>query len=140
MNKIRLLRSHLPDGSATFGKLIVPDGWYCYTLENPWLYNAPETSCIPPGVYKLHQRLSPIVERTTRGKFNVGWEVSGVPGRSYIMIHPGNYDKDTQGCILPGAGFGWASPHGPMVTRSQETFTQLMFKLAEREEWILEVG
>lgn len=25
-----------------------------------------------------------------------------VPGRSYILIHSGNFKTDTRGCILPG--------------------------------------
>ena len=31
-------------------------------------------------------------------------ELAGVAGFSDILIHPGNTDRDTAGCILPGFG------------------------------------
>ncbi|HNP20299.1 MAG TPA: DUF5675 family protein [Fulvivirga sp.] len=31
--------------------------------------------------------------------------LNNVPGRSYVLLHPGNYPCDTEGCLLPGSTF-----------------------------------
>lgn len=135
---ITLERSYLPDGSATFGKWSM-DGYECYTLENAWKANQVRVSCIPEGVYTLKKRYSPIVQSSTDGEFGKGWEVTDVPSRTYIMIHPGNWDKDTAGCILPGRHFSWHGRYGPMVVSSRITFTKLMAALEPQEEWTLDI-
>ena len=73
--------------------------WRTYaTLELPWKDNQNNISCIPPGTYKL--RVRPASESR---KFNYDHiEVLGVPGRDKILIHVGNYLRNTDGCILPG--------------------------------------
>jgi len=80
----------------TLGRLWV-DGKECWTVERPWLDNAPNISCIPAGLYKMERRDSP--------KFGPNvWEVCDVPGRSHILFHAGNRASDLQGCIAPGVG------------------------------------
>lgn len=139
MSIIKLERSYAPDGSCTIGKLTLPCGYTCLTVERPWLDNMANTSCIPEGVYKLSLRASDVVKRTSGGEFNSGWEVKDVAGRTYIMIHPGNWAKDTNGCILPGENLAWHQTHGLMVTNSRNTFRELMRKLDEKTEWTLQV-
>lgn len=138
-NMIKLERAYLPDCSATFGKLTIND-WSCYTLENPWKNNQRNISCIPEGMYPLKTRESPIVQRTSGGSFRIGWEVSRVPGRSFIMFHPGNWAKDTDGCILVGQSFSWSSQYGPMVTNSRNTFVRFMEKLEGQNEWSIKIA
>jgi len=135
---IFLYRSYLPDNSGVFGKLVVGD-YSCYTLERPWMGNKVGESCIPEGPYGLMKRESPIVERASGGEFKGGWEVDDVPDRIYIMIHPGNYVKDTEGCILVGESLFWNNDHGPMVTNSRRTFKALMAKLSIRETWDMDI-
>jgi hypothetical protein len=135
---IFLERAYLPDDSATLGKLTVGD-WACCTLENPWKANQPSVSCIPEGVYKLRLRDSPVVLRTTAGAFTRGWEVTDVRDRTLIMVHPGNWERNTEGCILPGRTFSWHPQNGPMVTHSQSTFKDLMDVLSAREEWDIHI-
>lgn len=92
-----------PDG--TLGKLYVNDKdtkLFCYTYELPWRSNAhddPNTpqnegSCIPAGKYN-------IIKETQPKRGNV-FRLYDVPGRSGILIHSGNDEKDTIGCILVG--------------------------------------
>ena len=127
--------AYSPDG--TFGRLKLPGGWSCFTVERPWKSNEPFESCIPDGVYDLKRRRSPVVERTSGGKHLYGWEVVDVPGRSYIMIHPANWPKDVQGCI--GVGRDYAIIQGANgVTHSRATFDELMERL-QGGAWQIEI-
>lgn len=82
----------------TLGRLVIFDGkeilLKVLTLELPDLGNQTNISCIPEGKYKVHRIYSP--------KFGNCFHVQDVPGRSAILIHRGNYTKDTMGCILVG--------------------------------------
>ena len=67
-----------------------------YTIERPWLDNAPNVSCIPLGNYDMGWRDSP--------RFGETWLVQEVQDRTYILIHAANFPKDVQGCIGLGTG------------------------------------
>lgn len=94
----------------TIGRLVVFDGamikLQLCTLELPDLGNQKNISCIPEGKYEVHRIYSP--------KFGKCFHVQDVPGRSEILIHKGNYNKDTHGCIL--IGMGRADINGDGVT------------------------
>ena len=77
----------------TLGKLIVGSEEFA-TMELPWLDNQRSISCIPCGIYEVVWQKSP--------KFGWCWHITNVPNRSRILIHKGNYNRDTLGCILPG--------------------------------------
>ena len=64
------------------------------TMELPWKNNESNVSCIPEGEYALQQYHSV--------KFGSVLQVMDVPDRKYILIHHGNYNRDTHGCILLG--------------------------------------
>ena len=66
----------------------------CYTLELPWNDNKKSISCIPKGEYNVEKRQST--------KYKNHFHVLDVPNRSYILIHQGNYNWHTKGCILVG--------------------------------------
>ena len=63
-----------------------------FALELPWRGNSKEISCIPTGTYKISPEL------TT----SLGWvlRLHNVPGRDGVLIHAGNYPRNTHGCIL----------------------------------------
>lgn len=128
---------------GVFGKLIFPDGWWCYTVERPWLDNKPNVSCIPDGVYYLGLRYSPTVQRITRGRYSEGWEVQDVPDRTFIMVHPANWPTDLNGCI--GVGKSYTSLQGrdgrlhKAVTASQATFDEVMRRMDDRSSWELDI-
>jgi len=48
-----------------------------------------------------------------------------VPGYAGVRIHPGNTDKDTEGCLLPGQ----AGTTADFVAHSNKEFNELMVKL-----------
>ena len=92
-----LIRDTFTDQS-TLGKLYLNGEYMCDTLENPWLNNQRNISCIPDGRYDVRIRLAR--ESATRDYIHL--LVQEVPERSYILFHIGNTAKDTQGCILVG--------------------------------------
>jgi hypothetical protein len=122
---------------GTFGRMELPDGWNCVTLEPPWRHNARGDSCIPAGEYAMELRASPIVSRITHGDYQRGWEITEIPKRDFIMIHPGNFaddDSDTDGCVLIGRNYGVMDGR-PGITASRATFKDFMQRLASHEEW-----
>lgn len=100
------LRRLAHSDQGTQGVLILPDGVFCCTLELPWRDNRANVSCIPCGEYDVAIRKSP--------RFGKVYEVKNVPGRSFILLHPGNlagdihrgYRTHVEGCILLGKYFG----------------------------------
>lgn len=82
---------------GTFGVLSINDIPFCVTLEETWLDNQNQISCIPAGKYDV------IAYSGTKYK-NV-WLVQEVPNRSAILIHWGNTEKNTAGCLLMGSEF-----------------------------------
>ncbi len=113
---------------GTLGRLEL-EGFSCVTMEPPWANNKPNVSCIPPGEYQAHWHKSP----------RYGWVYAllGVPGRSHILIHPGNIVTHTKGCILPGARVGELGGL-PAVLVSRAT-TRRLFDALDRRPFTLEV-
>lgn len=82
---------------VTIGRVFSPHfRRYLASLELPWLGNASDHSCIPPGVYPYRVAPSPRLD----GRLVI-W-IDNVPGRINIQIHPANYTKDILGCVAPG--------------------------------------
>lgn len=67
------------------------------TLELPDRGNARSISRINAGKY--------LCKRRTSKKYGEHYILLGVEGRDYILIHFGNFYRDTRGCILLGTGF-----------------------------------
>jgi hypothetical protein len=83
-----------PEG--TLGLMQVPNHKLSlfYTVERPWLDNAPFLSCIPEGEYSMVWKRSP--------KFDWCYEVENVKGRSHILFHVANFPEEIEGCIGVG--------------------------------------
>lgn len=92
----------------TIGKMYIDGKYYCDTLEDKdrgISQNTPlstikaikvaGSTAIPAGVYKVIVSMSPKFKRNLPRLLNV-------PGFEGILIHRGNTDKDTAGCILVG--------------------------------------
>lgn len=97
------LRREVDTGVSTSGSLYADGEFIAFTLENTWKDNKRSISCVPPGCYDMKAK--------EYGRF---WDkfqtpipmLQNVDGRSEILIHPGNYAKDTFGCILVGDSKG----------------------------------
>lgn len=72
-----------------------------FTCEDLWQDNRPNISCIPPGTYRCDPHGW---ETTSQHRFKKVWRLVNVQGRSAILIHAGNDNTDTEGCILVGFG------------------------------------
>ena len=83
---------------STIGELFLNGERMCDTLENPYINNERNISCIPEGEYKVRLRLAR--ESATRDYLHL--LVQDVPNRDWILFHRGNSAKDTSGCILVG--------------------------------------
>lgn len=82
---------------GTFGTLNDENGLaLCCTCEPPPSGPHP---CIPEGIYV-------VIPHDTPAHPDV-WELQDVPGRTAILIHDGNTEHDTLGCIICGDRMGW---------------------------------
>jgi len=135
---VTLKRAYLPRQAGVFGLLEVEE-LSVVTLELPWRDNQRSISCVPEGTYPLRKRASNVVSRSTGGDYGEGWEVCDVPGRDWIMIHVGNWLRDTNGCVLPGRRLGWSN-QGAMVRSSRAAFDELMEVLDRRDQWQIEIS
>jgi hypothetical protein len=83
---------------ATFGVLINVDTPFAVTLEPSWEDNKKGISCIPSGPYSCKRVKSP--------RFGDTFEILDVEGRTHILFHKGNSERNTQGCVLIAEEFG----------------------------------
>jgi hypothetical protein len=85
-------------------------------LENPWRNNLPTISSIPEGPY--------VCTKFNGNKYKNVWEVNNVVERSAILIHNGNVEEHTKGCILVGKKWGFLKDE-PAVLSSRTTLDTL---------------
>jgi hypothetical protein len=132
---------------GTAGALLRADGTrLAWTMELPWRENRPRVSSIPPGLpppgeYVCRMCRSP--------KFGPVYEVTGVPGRSSILIHTGNWAGDVSrgyrshvlGCVVLGLYRGRREGQlavmvsRPAVTRLEREMQRQPFTLEIRPSW-----
>lgn len=122
------------NGHQTTGRLIVlgkSDTIAAFScLEPAWENNQRNISCIPAGRY--------VVKKRHHEKFGNHFHVLDVPGRDYILIHAGNYRKNTSGCILPGSGFSDINKDGQIDITQSKTAMAALNKLLP-DSFILDV-
>ncbi len=133
--KLRLVRQdHECDG--IFGTLYDDSqGSIAVTLEHAYdaqLGNGSYVPKLPNGTYTCKRgthRLHNLVPFET-------FEVENVPGHTNILFHAGNFNADSDGCIL--VGFAVAkTPNGLMITDSKITFKNLLSKLEGLDSFTL---
>jgi hypothetical protein len=108
--------------SWTIGRFYIDGEYFCYTLEDKVREGpkVPKETAIPTGTYTVVVDMSSHFGRDLP-------HVLGVPEFDGIRIHPGNSDKDTEGCILLGGT--WAG--GDFVGDSRKTFDSFFARLSE---------
>lgn len=119
--------SHLKE--ATLGTLTI-EGVKTdpiYTLENP-KRATDKDSRIPAGVYKC--------KPYSGTKYRDVYIVLDVPNRSAILLHWGNFERDTEGCVLLGNKFTLKPEHA--VLESKRCFERFR-SLIGKNEFTLEI-
>ena len=91
---------------TTLGALHINDKFQCYTLEDHHqdIKIKGETR-IPAGTYNIGLRTVGGFDARYKAKFSFHkgmLQVLNVPGFEYILIHIGNDEDDTAGCLLVG--------------------------------------
>ena len=107
--KLQVLRISSEKDSTSGLLFDVTNGrkFLCYTLEDEYRkHKKSKETRIPAGTYKIklrneggfHQRYSKKYPSIHRGMLHI----IDVPGFEYILIHVGNSDEHTAGCLLVG--------------------------------------
>jgi len=131
MKQVRLTRVAASPDEGTFGTWVLDGKPICLTLEPYHRSNATSISCIPTGQYVMKRYDSPKYGDRT-------WMVTSVEGRSYILVHGGNVDDNTKGCIVLGENYGslgykWA------VLNSAQAMREFMYETRDEEELLLTI-
>lgn len=106
---------------TTIGELYIDGLFFCFTLEDfrrePGEPKVPGETCIPEGDYELLIGWSDRFQRDMP-------RVQNVPGFKGILLHWGNFPKDTLGCVLVGLSRGTDE-----IGESRKAFAALFEKL-----------
>lgn len=95
--------SRFEQGKAfTKGYIVDKNLKLCCTIEPGWNWNMKdnpatkenEASCIPEGMY--------LCKKYSGTEFKNVWEITGVAGKSGVLIHNGNYAIQSKSCVIVG--------------------------------------
>lgn len=130
MKDVQILRA-VKRADGVFGIFMVSMYPICLTCERPWLNNQIGISCIPAGQY--------ICRRVKSPKFGDTFEVTNVSGRSEILIHSGNIDDDSHGCIILGENFEPWKTGQLSLASSKIAFGQFMREMEGQDQFTLTI-
>ena len=101
-----VLHRNIETVHSTIGELFVNEAFECYTLEDVVRDLGPDgegkipgETAIPAGTYKIILNFSPKFQKIMP-------RLLDVPFFDGILIHKGNTDENTHGCILVGDSLG----------------------------------
>lgn len=143
--ELRVNRLHANDES-TIGVLSDDMGFLCFTLEDqPQTVKVYGETRIPAGRYRVTLRNEGGFHKRYARKFpsfhnGMLW-VRDVPGFEYILIHIGNDDDDTAGCLLVGDTVQQNVTKPGFIGASTEAYERVYRSVAEalardEEVWI----
>ena len=118
------------DGKATLSRVSVDGQFVCYGLEDEYREKKVDGETrIPAGTYRVkprkeggfHERYKVDFADMHRGMLHV----QDVPNFKWILIHVGNFEKNTAGCLLVGTGRGKDENGTLMVQSSKLAYEKL---------------
>ena len=104
--KLQVVRTQFGK-DATNGLLFIDGVFECYTLEDQYqAVKVMHETCIPEGTYDIkfrktggfHAKYSARYKNAHYGMLHL----QDVPGFTYVLIHTGNTDEHTSGCLIVG--------------------------------------
>lgn len=116
------------DADSTLGELLINGVRVCYTVEDE--YRAKKQmheTRIPAGTYEIKLRTVGGFHNKFLAKFGPNFHrgmlwLQDVPGFEFILIHTGNTDDDSSGCIIVGTSRVKNNSGGGTVSRSVEAY------------------
>ena len=104
--KLQVVRTQFGK-DATNGLLFVDGLFECYTLEDQYqAVKIIHESCIPEGTYDIKFRTVGGFHEKYKKKYGNSHygmlHLQDVPNFTYILIHAGNTDEHTSGCLIVG--------------------------------------
>ena len=104
--KLQVVRTQFGK-DATNGLLFIDGIFECYTLEDQYqAVKVMHETCIPEGTYDIEFRKTggfhaKYSERYKNAHYGM-LHIQDVPNFTYILIHTGNTDEHTSGCLIVG--------------------------------------
>jgi len=104
--KLQVVRTQFGK-DATNGMLFIDGVFECYTLEDQYqAVKVMHETSIPEGTYDIKFRKvggfhSKYTAKYKNAHYGMLW-LQDVPGFEYILIHTGNTDEHTSGCLIVG--------------------------------------
>ena len=105
--KLNVVRTQFGE-EATNGLLFIDGVFECYTLEDQYQeVKVMHETCIPEGTYQIKLRneggFSSRYLQKYGDEFHKGMlHIQDVPGFEWILVHQGNTDLHTSGCLILG--------------------------------------
>lgn len=120
-----------------FSELTDSDGQLiAMTLEHAYPNDSGFGPKIPNGVFICKRGEHYLHEMTT--PFET-FEITGVEGHVGLLFHWGNFNKDSEGCILLGESIQHVGIRPQAVTNSRATFKKFMDFLKSLDTFVLTV-
>jgi hypothetical protein len=104
--KLQVVRTQFGK-DATNGLLYIDGVFECYTLEDQYQeVKVMHETCIPEGTYDIKFRTTGGFHTKYSARYGAAHHgmlhIQDVPGFQYILIHTGNTDEHTSGCLIVG--------------------------------------
>lgn len=125
------------DSDSTLGILSIGADVQCVTVEDEYrAQKMMHETRIPRGTYKIKLRTVGGFHEKHLKKYGADWHkgmlwLQEVPGFEYILIHSGNSDDDSSGCIIVGTRAIKNGKGGGTVTESVKAYQALYPKVRD---------
>ena len=122
-------------GGATYQNDVDVPAFRCFTMEDqPNEPKVPGETRIPAGLYKIELRTEGGMHARYMKRFS--WHLGmlwlqDVPEFEWVYIHVGNYERDTDGCILVGDGVQSNVIEDGMVMSSVAAYKRLYTEIVD---------
>jgi len=123
------LVNQVKEADGIFGTLTSEDGTFsCVTLQHAYdsgLGNGSFEPKLPSGTYICQRSMHQLEGMTA--PFET-FQIMNVPNHTNMLIHAGNYNNDSDGCVLVGRRIvpNPDAPGSNMITSSKNTFNAFM--------------